>query len=392
MNNFWALTGYEYKKLLRRKIVWITLLLLGLFGIYSVFSSVMGLAISSEDGKSYTGWEVQDWDRSIAKEFEGEKINDVMLQKLAAMERTEGAGINIPDDLYSFVSTIAKKQDQTAVTGETFSMTADDLYEMRAKALETMWKEESLNQGEKEELLEMNKNLDIPLTNHYAKGYKKIVVLAYIIGLMQNLMIAVCVPPIFAEEHQRKTAQLIMCSKYGKRLLFWSKNLVGITFSVFATILLYITILIPISIIYGMEGFGTQAQVYFPMISWNLSMGQMVLIMAGLGLASAILQSVIVMALSEKHQSSTIPMAISVGFLMLTAALNIPYSKIISQIWDYMPLKLFFHTSAFSNKMVHVFGRYFGTWQCAPVFYLLLSVIAVLMGYRAYSRYQTKER
>lgn len=392
MNNFWALTGYEYKKLLQRKMVWITLIILCLFGIYSVLSPVIGQGISSGDGKTYTGWEVQEWDKSAAKEFEGAKIDNIMLQELAVLESTEGAAIYLPDDLFSFVSAITRKQEETIPTDQTFGMTGDELYEMRAKALERTWREQNLSQGETEELLRMNRKLDTPFTNHYAKGYKQMALLAYLIGLMQSLMIAVCIPPIFAEEHQRKTAQLIMCSRYGKKTLFWAKNLVGVTFSVLGTLLLYAAMLIAISVIYGMDGFGTQVQVYFPMISWNLSMGQMMIIMAGLGLMSAILQSVIVMALAEQHKSSTIPMAISVGFLMLTLAFNVPYSKVISQIWDYMPVRLFFHTSAFSDKMIHISGRYFGTWQCAPFFYLLLSVIAVLTGYRIYSRYQMKER
>ena len=40
MKQFWLLTKWEYKKLLRRKIVWITL---GIMSVLCVFFSVGGL-------------------------------------------------------------------------------------------------------------------------------------------------------------------------------------------------------------------------------------------------------------------------------------------------------------------------------------------------------------
>ncbi|MBU3877627.1 ABC transporter permease subunit [Faecalicatena sp. AGMB00832] len=390
MKNFWALTGVEYKKLLKRKTIWVTLAVLTAFAVFSVCGSLLGNVYVEGEAVS-THFEMIQQDRRAAAKFEGEKIDAGMLDRLANLEQKDSD--SIPTDLFVYVGTILKNAGMTEELEGNMYRFDEDLYQIRAKALEEYWKSDVLATGEKARLREMNQKLEIPFTYHYTKGYEKVIRLEYALAVLQGLLIAICIPLIFAEEHQRKTAQVIMCSRLGRSSLFRAKIFTGITFSVLGTLLLFAAILIPAALIYGMGGFQTPIQVYFPMLPWNLNMGQMMLILLGIGLLSAILRSVIAMLLAEKFRSSTVPMAILVGFLILSSFIEIPGQfRVLSRVWACIPGNFMNAVDAFGNKLISMFGNYAGIWQAGPIFYLILSLVLIGILFSIYSTYQVKEK
>ena len=390
MKNFWALTGVEYKKLLKRKIIWVTLAVLTAFAVFSVCGSLLGNVYVEGEAVS-THFEMIQQDHRAAAKFEGEKIDAGMLDRLANLEQKDSD--SIPTDLFVYVGTILKNAGMTEELEGNMYRFDEDLYQIRAKALEEYWKSDVLATGEKARLREMNQKLEIPFTYHYTKGYEKVIRLEYALAVLQGLLIAICIPLIFAEEHQRKTAQVIMCSRLGRSSLFRAKIFTGITLSVLGTLLLFAAILIPAALIYGMGGFQTPIQVYFPMLPWNLNMGQMMLILLGIGLLSAILRSVIAMLLAEKFRSSTVPMAILVGFLILSSFIEIPGQfRVLSRVWACIPGNLMNAVDAFGNKLISMSGNYAGIWQAGPIFYLILSLVLIGILFSIYSTYQVKEK
>nr|WP_288860290.1 hypothetical protein [uncultured Faecalicatena sp.] len=390
MKNFWALTGVEYKKLLKRKTIWVTLAALTAFAVFSVCGSLLGNVYVEGEAVS-THFEMIQQDRRAAAKFEGEKIDAGMLDRLANLEQKDSD--SIPTDLFVYVGTILKNAGMTEELEGNMYRFDEDLYQIRAKALEEYWKSDVLATGEKARLREMNQKLEISFTYHYTKGYEKVIRLEYALAVLQGLLIAICIPLIFAEEHQRKTAQVIMCSRLGRSSLFRAKIFTGITFSVLGTLLLFAAILIPAALIYGMGGFQTPIQVYFPMLPWNLNMGQMMLILLGIGLLSAILRSVIAMLLAEKFRSSTVPMAILVGFLILSSFIEIPGQfRVLSRVWACIPGNFMNAVDAFGNKLISMFGNYAGIWQAGPIFYLILSLVLIGILFSIYSTYQVKEK
>lgn len=390
MKNFWALTGVEYKKLLKRKIIWVTLAVLTAFAVFSVCGSLLGNVYVEGEVVS-THFEMIQQDRRAAAKFEGEKIDAGMLDRLANLEQKDSD--SIPTDLFVYVGTILKNEGMTEELEGNMYRFDEDLYQIRAKALEECWKSDVLATGEKARLREMNQKLEIPFIYHYTKGYEKVIRLEYALAVLQGLLIAICIPLIFAEEHQRKTAQVIMCSRLGRSSLFRAKIFTGITFSVLGTLLLFAAILIPAALIYGMGGFQTPIQVYFPMLPWNLNMGQMMLILLGIGLLSAILRSIIAMLLAEKFRSSTVPMAILVGFLILSSFIEIPGQfRVLSRVWACIPGNFMNAVDAFGNKLISMFGNYAGIWQAGPIFYLILSLVLIGILFSIYSTYQVKEK
>lgn len=390
MKNFWALTGFEYKKLLKRKIIRITLAALTAFAVFSVCGSLLGNVYVEGEVVS-THYEMIQRDRKAAAQFAGEKIDAGLLKRLADLEEKDPD--SIPDDLFSFVLTIRKNAGKTDHLEENTYRFDGDLYQTRTQGIEKNWKSKFSSTGEKAELGAMNERIETPFTYGYAKGYEKMIRLEYALAVLQGLLIAICIPLIFAEEHQRKTAQVIMCSRLGRNTLFHAKIFTGVTFSILATLLLFAAMLIPSALIYGMNGFRTQIQIYFPMLPWNLNMGEMLLILLGIGIMSAVLESIIAMFLAEKFRSSTVPMAVLVGFLILSSFISIPDQyRVLSRVWACIPVNLMNATDAFGDKLISVFGNYAGIWQAGPVFYLFISIILTGIVYYIYKSYQVKEK
>lgn len=86
MYNFWTLTGFEFKKLFKRKAVWILLPLLMAFTVLSVIlPSFFSSAISdSETGQTYTLYELQQAQRQGFVSIKGRPIDDSILEEMRA--------------------------------------------------------------------------------------------------------------------------------------------------------------------------------------------------------------------------------------------------------------------------------------------------------------------
>lgn len=184
-----------------------------------------------------------------------------------------------------------------------------------------------------------------------------------------------------------------LCSQYGKRQLYLAKMLAGITFGAVTAVFLYGTAAISSILIYGPDGFDAALQLAFTMSSWNMSIGTSILILFFVLLIVSVLYSVIIMVLSETLNSSVAVMAIPVGIMLLTMMINIPYQfRTASQIYDLLPTNLLVKGALWDNRLVYVFGKYLNNFQAAPIIYLIAAILLLLMGKRAYQKYQVGAR
>ena len=101
---------------------------------------------------------------------------------------------------------------------------------------------------------------------------------------------------------------------------------------------MYPFFLVPVFVIYGTDGFQAQLQLFQPNDVWLLTAGELLLILIGLSLVTALFHSAAAMVLGERLKSNMTPMAVMVGFLLFSLLFNIPEQyRILSQIWDYVP-------------------------------------------------------
>ena len=187
---------------------------------------------------------------------------------------------------------------------------------------------------------------------------------------------------------------MILCSRNGKRQLYYAKIMAGILFAVFAVTVMLCIVVVLTLFLYGAEGFSAALQLVAGWYSYPLSVGEVLLIMLFISVLVVVLTSILIMVVSEKFCSSVAAMAVVMAVIAGSRLIVIPRGfPVLSQIWNFLPLNLLKLDQGFLDvRLVSVFGRRFTSWQFAPVLYLILGVVLVLLGRRVYCRYQVQGR
>ncbi len=81
MHRIYALYGFELKKILMRKIVWITLGVMIALNIWIPFADLSSTGYWV-DSKDYTGYELMTVDRDAAEKLSGKPIDDTLLSEM----------------------------------------------------------------------------------------------------------------------------------------------------------------------------------------------------------------------------------------------------------------------------------------------------------------------
>lgn len=402
MNNLGVLYCYELKKLLKRKIVWITLVV--------CLTGTCIFTISGVTGSYYAGNKVIDTnynmfltDRAYEMALDGRKIDQSLLEEMS--------------EAYSMVPSNVEKYSQTEeyqkyarpysaifnFVGSTTHMTPsdimqwlpneNDLYAKRQNMLESNWQSENLSDGEKTFWLQKEAQLKTPYIYQITESYSILFRGITTLGILVLLSIAVCLAGVFADEHTKRTDQLILCSTHGKSIAYWAKILAGISYAMSISLILSIIAFGLTFAVYGTNGFTAMFQLIFAVYSYPLTVGQAVLILYGCMLVTTIIFSVFVMLLSEMLHSSIATLAITSGTLILSMICSIPPQyRVLAQIWDWLPNAFLTPWNIFDVRLFPVFGGYLTAWQVVPIIYLLVSVGIVMVGKSIYQRYQVSGR
>ena len=153
-------------------------------------------------------------------------------------------------------------------------------------------------------------------------------------------------------EHTRKTDQVILCTRLGKKKLYAAKTLAGLTVGVGFTLLLSLLMFGIIAFLYGFDGYDTILQ-FVLLRPFNLTVGQAALILVGLSFAGAALISIFTMMLSEVTKNSIATIGIITGVLLVTMfIMEMPANlKLLSEIWYLLPSNLVSLNGAFRYSM-----------------------------------------
>lgn len=402
MRNLWTIYRYEIKKLTGKKLLWVTAFLCMVAIVFTVFARLIGTYYV--DGKPIeSNYEAFRKDQAYRKELSGRYIDQALLQ-----ETMDSYG-HVPTDVlrYSLTEeyeTFARPYSDIfnlirSWTGMDLSSLqnweADEaaLYEARTLRLENNWQSISLTETEKEFWRNKESQIDTPLIYYYHEGYENILNCFLTVGVLMLLFVAICLSNLFADEHIRRTDQLVLSSIGGKEPAYWAKILAGVTVSVVAaTIMTLMTIGLNLGY-YGAEGFGMPFQACFSTYSYPITIGQACLIAYGVLIVASILAAVFVMVISELFHSGIAALAISAGMIILGNVIMIPTQyRVIAQIWDWSPMAYLSTWNVFDPRTLTVFGHCFVSWQIVPVIYILLSAALAVAGTGIYRHCQISGR
>ena len=403
MRNLQTLYRFELKKMLSRKIVWITI---------GVMVILIGLSVCGQlMGGYYVGGEKLDSVYNIflkGRETEKELTGRVIDQQL--LDETWDAYGKIPADrnyyngteefweyafpysaIFGFVRNISNMNIADAMAWDANEV---ELYSMRQDMLENSWNIFYLTEGEKEYWRRQELFVETPIEYAYKEGWWMLLNYGlYTVGLMAQLTVAVCLSNVFTVEQTRRTDQLILCSRYGKGTLYLAKMFAGISFSAGVSLLYTLAIFTLTMAIYGGDGFSAAIQLIFPDCSAPLSVGGVVLISYGLVFAASILTGVFTMVLSEILRNGIGTLAVIGGITILTMFITIPVQyRVLAQIWSYLPCVLAYTQNILDYRLIPFFGTYLTNIQFVPILYVVTGGILSVTGLKIYQRYQVRAR
>lgn len=380
MCNFDTLYFYELKKILQKKMVWITWGIIFGFVILMAVADVLFVSYE-ENGEKISAYEKMVEDRENARALSGRKIDDTLLDEMKQEESKKYSAI------YNFVKHI-KGNDEAVMNTD-----SEGLYQTRANDIATLWNDQKLSEGEIAYWQEKESKLEIPFTYEYANGCVYCLDFLYSMNFWLLMLSVICLSGVFADEHLRKTDQVILGSRNGKKVLYFAKIAAGGTFVLVSTTIFLITGIVLLLAIYGADGLEGAIQLAIVQSSWQLNMGETILCCFALLLLMAGLYSVITMFLSEGLRSGVATMALVTGVFFILFFLNIPYQhRVLSQMLGLTPAKIMRANGWADLRLVSIFGKHLMAYQFAPVLYLIITVLLILIGKRMYEHFQVGGR
>ncbi len=404
MRQFKTLFYFEMKKILMRKSTWI---IFGIFTAVSIFlmgttffgstyidgefleTHMEGFAIDKEYGEKLSGRKV---DATLLKEMQ-EAYKDIGNEKEKGYMLTDEYQLNVRpySQVYTFVRELSRQAEINPLT-----ITEEEFYQSRTKFQKEQWENYYLTEKEQQYWQNKDKNLEKPFVFEYTMAYNDLMDMSglYMICLTVTFILAVCLSSVFADEHERRTDQMILCSRFGRSHLYFAKILAGSIVSFGAGLIVFICILAKNFIAYGTKGFTAAIQLLMPAYSYPISIGASFLILSGILFLSCILTGIFTMMLSELIHSKVGTMAVTIIILFVARMIPIPTDyRILSQLWNYIPINMLKFDAGFTDiRLVSVFGLQLTSWQFAPFLYIGLAVLFIWIGKRIYCRYQVEGR
>lgn len=408
-----SLIGFELEKILKKRILWITFIIFLLLQLLLTCGAYI-FASRYVDGRFYE--RKADWyktDRKNSENLSGRKIDDSLLSELSGSykyvpggEKAESYEYLKSDDYqkkvrpYEPLDLLVKAMLQSNQDSNPDSVTQDVLYKSRREGVKQRWDIYNLSDSEKEYWSEKEGKLPGVFTYKYGGAFTEMADMGgcYYICMFVTFFIAICITSIFTEEHLRKTDQLILCTRYGRKETFMAKMAAGCIVTVCAVMILWAVTFIAHICTSGPGEADAMVQVSFlPFYSGSLKIGQTVLIMTVILLVSSIILCIITMALSELLNNNVGTMAIIIAVAVFFARLvQIPPDSkfsFLGKIWNLLPMNLLKADEGFFDiRLFNIAGVKFTTWQIALPVYVITGLVFILIGKRKYCRYQVNGR
>ena len=400
MKNFRTLVRFELKKILGRKMTWIAF---GLVFLTMVAHAVIEVTVTRDiKGVQATQYEAEQQDKENQKPIIGRIVDDALVEEAFTALTTSESAFKPYTDLFNVLvrevcGTAALSSGTLEGTKEALGIAEDEelVYAARKMRIESAMAEQYLTEKEKDYWREVLENEDtIPWTYEYYEGPYSAWTLAYTAIILIAVMLAVCLANLFADEHQKKTDQLVLCSRNGRKVLYWAKLTAGMVFTMVSAGLILLISAVPQLVIFGTEGLHAPIQLVMPSAMVQMTFGEAIWYSYILTILAALMYSSIILCCSELFRNSTVAVVAIIGVLVLLPMMvMVPYEyRVLGQIFDLNPTNAVAIWGVLDYRLMPVPGGFLTMQQAAPMVYVLLSVVFVFIGRRAYLKYQVGGR
>lgn len=396
------LFGYELKKLVSHRMVWVSMVVSLLLSVITVCAPLIGSYYVNGEAVS-TNYEEFQTDKTYQLALDGRVIDEALIREM----QEAYAKVSLEVEQYSLTEEYQRYARPysaiyhyvrlaTGLTGkEAIRWVADteDLQEKRLDNQEKHWESYLLTDIEKDYWREQEAQIESPVVFRYMGAYSVLISAVYTVGLVAIFVVSICLVGAFPEEHVKRTDQLILSSKCGRGKVYGAKFGAGILLAFGMTLIMVLFTLGLALSVYGTGGFHGAFQLEYSGSSAAISVGEAVLIAYTMVLFAGVFMGALVMMLSEVLHSSVGTLAIATGIIVLPMFFSMPEEyRVLSQLWSWLPSDFVAVWSLFSPRLVILGNTVVPAWQAVPVLYTMLGVVFVLVTKRAFVRYQVSGR
>ena len=424
MNNFWTLAGFEFKKIFRRKTFPAAILIcLGIIAV-TVFSSISGGSFHHSVGRDISKYEAMKLDKAVILTNRGyissELISKALLSNREMISNEDNFFVNeygrhLKEEAYiryilpyePVVELINKvyAEDLDWLAMDALSLeylgedkAADRLSPEQAENFDSVLKDfartmtlrkKGLSAAEVEKNLELIESIETPLYSDYFGGYEAYIMSSKGLAITALFMLLLLLSPIFSNEYEEKTDQIILCTRNGKGSLCRAKLFVSLVISVLGAALVMGLSWLAFLLIYGFEGGNVNIQVANPGCTYPLTLLEACLIHFVSVLFACALFAAMVCFLSARVKRSTAPVVI-IGTLLTIIPMFI-WAPLKSSGPIYELLKFFPVNSVsfgFDRSFIEIFGILFAPYKFIWAFSTLLIAAFSFLAVRSFKRHQ----
>ena len=368
--------AFELKKLFLAKVNLIVLIGSAVVIVFLAISSI------TEDRPA---------SRAAAGELDGRRIDGQLFEELEPALRYENGAtlLQVKEGYEKYAPILNLIMPVTGDEVDLARLRGMGFYELRRQRIMQRLEKQGLTEAERAYWDSREAGVAKPFIYSYHSGPGNLLKSFQALGFFILLMSAVGLSGVYAKETADRMNQLLLCSRYGKNKLYLIKFAAGITWILAAALLVILALLIPYSLIYGMEGTGEMLQLVKPMSMLPYTIGQMLVICLGIYLLAAVLFASVTMLLSVITQNALAVTCGLLGYLIVDLFAAVPDRfRLLQAVWSLRPNAVLMNTGFVNYRLLRLAGHLFQNYQAAPAIYVLLAFAAFMIGRRKYRKLQ----
>ncbi len=397
MRNFGTLYGYELKKLLKRKTLWLAVIAVTVLIVYAAWQPKdnkrgADFLLKTRDGEEISGFvslaqqaatpleSMRKVDGQVMDETFFQNLRDILHGSGEYIIRDRGAMLAyfylVDNTWYAPFSQFTEGslwEFDTAAMEQQLSM--EGYYGDREETLESVWAK--LPEGQADFWRKKESQVQKPFVYRNAQGWRRFQEHTYFLYMLLPVLAAVCLCGVFSEERRLRTDMLILSSKRGRFPLYLAKALAGMTALSASVLLVAAADAVVVTCQYGWDGFDAALQLWITFTSLPYTMGGATLRLYGLLLLYILIFGGFTMLISSAAQNTIAALIVPVlGMVMVE---NIPTNAWMGNTWigRFWPRQFYSIGPAFTEtELVPFFGGYLTNLQIG---YILYGALALLL-------------
>ena len=373
---FGTLFFYEIKKILKNRF---TVVLLIVMTVYSLMQGVF----QSEQMGDYA-----DRTRELKMAIDGREIDDSLLAELYDAADEYGVFWNETNCTYEALCDWVRKIVDYGRPIADYD--ADTIYQIRKDTILEGMELCALTDGERQYWEEQEAKVSKPLVWHSFEEMYGLFDIVQATPLLMLFVVTLLLSQIFAGEVKDKTDPLLRCTRGGWGATYAAKISAAVVSIFFLTVLFGGISILTSLVLWGNNGWDAMVQNLMPLTSVPMTMGVFFGRQILVAFAACLFLTVATCFLSECFHNPVVVMgSVFGGFLLILAgARQIPMViRPLSQfLYLLSPIDMASPNVLYEFRLVGFGGHYLTALQFAPILYLVISVVAVVVGYFIYLR------